>query len=104
MESLVPPSYFALWSLVVSTVPGFQVELPSAVKPKVFKTIGRCIYCGRKGHAERLTREHVIPKGLNGSLIFLGASCEACRVTTARFEEEVLRSEYKIIGLWLSDR
>ena len=81
---------------MVRKVPGLQVELPSVVRPKVFKSIGRCIYCGLDGRVERLTREHVIPKGLNGSLIFSAASCEACRVLTARFEEEVLRSEYKI--------
>jgi hypothetical protein len=81
---------------MVRTVKDFQTELPSVVEPKVFKTIGRCIYCGRDGRVERLTREHVIPKGLNGSVIFSGASCESCRVLTARFEEEVLRSEYKI--------
>jgi hypothetical protein len=81
---------------MVRTVQDYQVELPSVVKPKVFKTIGRCIYCGRDGRVERLTREHIIPKGLNGSVIFSGASCESCRVLTARFEEEVLRSEYKI--------
>lgn len=81
---------------MVLKVQDLQIELPSHVKPKVFKTIGRCIYCARSGRAERLTREHVVPKGLNGTIIFSGASCESCRVVTARFEEEILRSDYKI--------
>jgi hypothetical protein len=36
-----------------------------------------------------------VPKGLGGSLIFLGASCESCRVITSRFEEDCLGKDYK---------
>lgn len=52
-------------------------------------TIGRCIYCGTT--QGRLTREHVIPYGLNGELVLEQASCDACARITSAFEETVLK-------------
>lgn len=65
-------------------------------KPKVYPSEGRCIYCGKGGQDHFLTREHVIPKGLAGPLLFLKASCKACGAITGRFEEECLRENFSI--------
>ncbi len=35
-------------------------------KSRVFKSIGRCIYCGSDGNGEKLTREHIFAKGMGG--------------------------------------
>lgn len=72
------------------TIPIFNPQ-----KAKVFPSIGRCIYCGLDGRKERLTREHIVPKGLSGAIIFSGASCEECRVITSKFEEDALSMGYK---------
>lgn len=56
----------------------------------VFPSIGKCIYCGSSGVP--LTREHVIPRGLFGTTVFLDASCSSCQQITSAFETEVLQS------------
>lgn len=38
------------------------------------------------------TREHIIPRALHGTTIFLGATCERCQRITSAFEAEVLQS------------
>jgi hypothetical protein len=50
---------------------------------------GRCIYCGRS--SGKLSREHVVPYGLNGPWVLLDASCAACARVTAQFERTVLQ-------------
>jgi hypothetical protein len=50
--------------------------------------IGRCIYCGHKGPG--LTREHVVPLGLNGEWTLLDASCTTCAKETSAFEGNTL--------------
>jgi hypothetical protein len=59
--------------------------------------VGRCIYCGTT--AGKLTREHVMPRGLGGymspqgshqAFVLNEASCEQCRETTRAIEEECL--------------
>lgn len=52
-------------------------------------TVGRCIYC--RSSEGPLSREHVIPYGLNGDLVLQAASCAACASITSRFEQGVLR-------------
>lgn len=60
--------------------------------------VGVCIYCGST--EEPLTREHVMPRGLGGSmspegqfgaLVLQKATCEKCRQITSRIEEACLR-------------
>ncbi len=51
--------------------------------------VGACIYCGAT--EGRLTEEHIIPKGLGGTLVLPQASCDACAATTSLFEMRVLR-------------
>lgn len=51
--------------------------------------VGSCIYCGTS--EGRLTEEHIIPKGLGGTLVLPQASCDACARVTSQFEMRVLR-------------
>jgi hypothetical protein len=51
--------------------------------------VGRCIYC--RSEKEPLTREHIIPAGLNGTWVLQRASCEVCRRISSAFETDVLR-------------
>jgi len=48
---------------------------------------GRCIYCGDP-NAD--TDEHIIPRGLNGLVVWKDASCKRCAAITSRFEGDVL--------------
>ncbi len=60
--------------------------------------VGECIYCGDCD--SKLTREHVLPRGLGGNespagassaFVLQEASCEKCRRTTQKMEEDCLR-------------
>ena len=51
--------------------------------------IGCCIYCGATDG--RLTDEHVVPKGLGGTLILKKSSCDACAALTSKIELRVMR-------------
>ena len=61
----------------------------SAGTPKVYPSIGACIYCGDQNPIR--SREHVIPRGLGSGFVFLKASCETCRKITHAFETACLR-------------
>lgn len=50
---------------------------------------GACIYCGAT--EGRLTDEHVVPKGLGGTLVLPRSSCDDCARLTSQFEMRVLR-------------
>jgi hypothetical protein len=54
-----------------------------------YAPVGRCIYCGRT--EPPLSREHIIPYGLDGDLILPKASCSDCSAITGRFEGTCLR-------------
>ncbi len=54
-----------------------------------FGPVGTCIYCGCT--TENLTDEHIIPKGLGGTLLLGEASCGRCAQLTSKFEMSVLR-------------
>lgn len=54
------------------------------------RLVGQCIYCFTRERP--LSREHVIPLGLNGELLLLEASCAPCARITSRFERDALRS------------
>jgi hypothetical protein len=62
----------------------------SKVTPKVYDPVWQCIYCGSKDR-EQLTREHIIPTGLQGGVILPKSSCETCRRITESIETAVLR-------------
>jgi hypothetical protein len=54
----------------------------------VYEPVGSCIYCGA---TENLTREHIVPRGLKGTLILPDASCRDCATITGRIENLCLR-------------
>ena len=54
-----------------------------------YAAVGRCIYCGTT--FGRLTKEHIIPLGLNGNFVLPEASCDNCAKTTSDVERRVLR-------------
>lgn len=65
---------------------GTTIKAPQTVRTA---PAGACIYCGTtKG---RLTDEHVVPKGLGGTLVLPQASCDDCARLTSQFEMRVLR-------------
>jgi hypothetical protein len=54
------------------------------------REINRCIYCNAVG--PDLSREHIIPAGLNGDLTLAAASCRTCSDITSAVELDVLRT------------
>ena len=59
-----------------------------------FPSLGRCIYCLRRFPPEDLTEEHIVPEGLNGSLMFEKAVCGTCRTKTSQtYENKALNKE-----------
>src|SRR5687767_9648236 len=64
---------------------------------RVFGPLRRCIYCGAVTllpSGGQLSTEHIIPKSLEGQLLLLEASCEACRQTTHAFETPLLNGVF----------
>lgn len=55
---------------------------------------GCCIYCGSP---EDLSREHVVPYALGGTLTILDGSCESCRKKTHAFETDVLTGPMRMV-------
>ena len=55
---------------------------------------GACVYCGS---TEQLSREHVIPYALGGTLTILEGSCEGCRKKTHKFETDVLTGPMRMV-------
>jgi 5-methylcytosine-specific restriction endonuclease McrA len=55
---------------------------------------GFCIYCGS---TEQLTREHVVPYALGGTLTITKGSCEECRKKTHAFETDVLTGPLRMV-------
>ncbi len=91
-------SVIFLLSSVFMTLP------PPGISDVALRTIGKCVYCG--DDRSRLTKEHIVPRGLNGHVYLDEASCEVCRKETAEFEREVqnkmfwlLRYDRNIRGL-----
>jgi hypothetical protein len=63
----------------------------SKEKPRVYKPVWRCIYCGS---TVTLSKEHIIAGGLGGNTILPKSSCEKCRKMTQEFETVCLRSNF----------
>lgn len=53
--------------------------------------VGFCIYCNADGRETKLTDEHALPYGLEGSLVLAKASCRSCAAITGSIERYVLR-------------
>lgn len=62
-----------------------------------YPTPGRCIYCGAVG--VRLTDEHIIPLSLNGTELFIEASCDNCCKITSKFETSIAKETYRTFRL-----
>ncbi|WP_407189508.1 HNH endonuclease [Bradyrhizobium centrosematis] len=60
-------------------------------KPKVYPPVNRCIYCGADASTGELSREHIIPKALSGSVILPKSSCPACSRITSQIEGNILK-------------
>jgi hypothetical protein len=65
---------------------------------KNFPAVGHCIYCHETNN---LSREHIIPFGLNGNAVLPAASCPKCRNITSSFEREVLRGSMRAVRVLL---
>jgi len=61
-------------------------------KTTIFKSVGRCIYCGST--VTPLTKEHVIPRCLQGNVTLPGASCRKCAQMTSEFERRFARDTH----------
>ncbi|WP_217539485.1 HNH endonuclease, partial [Stenotrophomonas sp. GbtcB23] len=61
-----------------------KVTAINAVNSLRLAPVGASIYCGATDG--RLTEEHIIPKGLGGTLVLPQASCDDCAAITSLFE------------------
>ncbi len=57
--------------------------------PKLYQSVGECIYCGLK---EQLTDEHIIPFSAGGCWVLPRSSCKKCASITGAFEGEFSRT------------
>lgn len=62
-----------------------------------FSGAGKCIYCGKTGDHKGLSREHIIPNAIHGSLFIPAACCGACQKEINNFETEVLRMNFDLV-------
>lgn len=63
----------------------------SSIDNKVYRPVGRCIYCGAADHLEK---EHILPFGLSGTAILPKSSCRACASITGNTEQSLLRGAF----------
>lgn len=74
----------------------------TGIQTERLKPVNECIYCGAKPGPEcSLSDEHVIPYGLNGTLLLPKASCQSCAQVTGEFERRCLRDGF---GLYRAKR
>ncbi|RYY76987.1 MAG: HNH endonuclease [Gammaproteobacteria bacterium] len=67
-----------------------------------YPSSGICIYCLKEFSPEELTKEHIIPSALNGTLILLKAACDPCRDHTNKgFENAALQADFLVPRLLL---
>jgi hypothetical protein len=62
-----------------------------------FPDANRCIYCGTT--EKRLTKEHIVPLGLGGNLIFPKASCIECAKIIHVYEYTTLRTTLGVMRM-----
>lgn len=80
---------------------GFAFQSMDPTLIPQYKPVGKCIYCGS---TNELSREHIIPYGLNGDLVLAKASCKDCATITSSFEGEILQGELKSLRTKLQFR
>jgi hypothetical protein len=79
-------------SVTFSTDILFEDLQTALADTRVSRRIGQCIYCGRADG--QLSREHIIPEGLNGEWTLTNASCDRCAQITSRFETDLLQNAF----------
>lgn len=62
-----------------------------------FTHINECIYCGCKSDLTDLSREHIIPKSLNGLWVLPKASCSKCAKATSEIEASAINNMFDTI-------
>lgn len=67
------------------------MSTPSTGPTTRLAAIGGCIYCGS---TEQLSDEHVVPRGLNGTVILPAATCEEHRKLTSAIESRVQKTGF----------
>ena len=70
----------------------FENLQTALVDTRINRKIGQCVYCGRADG--QLSREHIVPQGLNGEWTLTDASCHGCARVTSLFERELLRNAF----------
>lgn len=71
---------------------------------KKYKSIGHCIFCmDQQLPPKPLTDEHILPLALNGSLLFIGATCEPCaKYGNKTYENPALQRDLLVPRLLLA--
>jgi hypothetical protein len=65
-----------------------KLQYPQGVS---YPPVGQCIYCFSKPGLDLLKKEHIIPYGLNGTLVLPKSSCKRCADITGAIETFCLR-------------
>ncbi len=64
---------------------------PAIPETTVLPAVGHCIYCGST--EGNLTNEHIIPRGLNGTLLLPKSTCKTHQDLTSAIESEIQASD-----------
>ncbi|WP_334165157.1 HNH endonuclease [Phenylobacterium sp.] len=67
---------------------------PENIQGRIFRPVGRCIYCGSDGHGRGLRDEHIIPFSLGGKAVLPKASCANCEKITSYLDGYLARHVY----------
>src|SRR5438105_2660009 len=69
--------------------------------PEYHDSFGKCIYCGSTGGEGGLTKEHIVPYALDGSIVLRGASCAKCQKETKEIEKLNFQGQHSNFGVFL---
>lgn len=65
-----------------------------------YPPVGRCIYCGTT--EGKLSKEHIIPKSLNGGWVLPESSCVECQKKTSDIEAVCTREQWSMLHAFRS--
>ncbi|MGZ5817880.1 MAG: HNH endonuclease, partial [Burkholderiaceae bacterium] len=69
---------------------------------KNYQGFGRCIYCTQVFPTNELTREHIVPLALNGTLVIENAACKPCQTrSNESYENAALQANFLVPRLLL---
>src|SRR3981081_1539411 len=63
-------------------------------RPKVYPPVGRCIYCGKAGGIQGLSKKYTVPFGLGCAHTLPKPSAASLREMTGAFEQICLRVNF----------